>query len=78
MINEEKPAEAVRLSKSERRVIDLLSRDEESTQEELARQCGLSLSGVKKVMRGLQEKGLLERQGARKNGAWVLLRSREK
>ena len=72
MTAEAKAPEGIRLSRSERTVLELLKGNEEATQSELAVKSGLSLSGVKKVMRHLQEKGLLQRQGARKNGVWVV------
>lgn len=42
-----------------------------SNLQEVADATGLSLGGVKKICSKLQEQGLLERKGSKRDGVWV-------
>ncbi|WP_130837792.1 RNA-binding domain-containing protein [Lachnoclostridium sp. Marseille-P6806] len=59
------------LSDNQRLVYEILQKDGSLNLQEAADRCGLSLSGVKKICRVLQELGLLKRRGSRRNGYWM-------
>lgn len=58
------------LSKSEQRVVKLLSADAHITIGALSRRLQLSEAGINKVLAALRKKGVIERVGANKNGSW--------
>ena len=45
------------------------------TQEELSAEIGKSLRTVRNCMKHLQDEGILRRDGARKNGKWIIQKS---
>jgi Fic family protein len=70
---EDKSSSAVEnnaLSRSEKRIVDLLSEDARLTIGALAQRAKLSEAGVNKVLASLRRKGVIERIGANKNGFW--------
>jgi len=58
------------LSDHERRIIDLIKRDEKITQQTIADTLGISLKTAKRITTSLQLKGLIERIGSRNGGYW--------
>lgn len=60
----------VQLSKSEQRVVKLLTTDPRITIGTLSNRLQLSEAGINKVLAGLRKKGIIERVGANKNGSW--------
>ena len=58
------------LSKSEQRVVKLLTADPRITIGNLSQRLQLSEAGINKVLAGLRKKGIIERVGANKNGSW--------
>jgi Fic family protein len=58
------------LSRSEKRIVDLLSEDVHFTIGALAQRVKLSEAGVNKILASLRRKGVIERIGANKNGYW--------
>jgi Fic family protein len=58
------------LSKSEQRVVKLLTADPRITIGTLSHRLQLSEAGINKVLAGLRKKGIIERVGANKNGSW--------
>ncbi len=72
---QDKSASAVEnkeLSKSERRIVDLLSADARITIGALAQRAQLSEAGVNKILARLRQRGIIERVGANKNGSWLV------
>jgi DNA-binding Lrp family transcriptional regulator len=57
---------------TEKAILEFLHGNPTATQAEVAAAIGKSLRTVKTDMAALQEKGLLKREGARKNGRWVV------
>ena len=51
---------------------DYLFGHPEDSLQDVADSTGLSLAGVKKICQKLQEYGLPEREGAKKNGSWKI------
>ena len=51
-------------------IIELLRENPKITLSEVAEKIGKSLRTVKTVIKGLQEKGIIERVGGKKNGIW--------
>lgn len=58
------------LSENQRHVLDALAEDGKRTLKEVALLTGLSEAGVKKICGKLQEYGILERFGNKKDGVW--------
>ena len=60
------------LTDNQKKVYEYLFRHPEDSLQDAAESTGLSLAGVKKICQKLQEYGLLEREGAKKNGSWKI------
>ena len=59
------------LTKNQKTVYEILSEDGRKSLQEVADETGLSLAGVKKICLKLQECGILEREGSKKDGYWI-------
>ncbi len=59
-----------KLTSGQKQVYDALAADGRLSLQQVADQTGLSLGGVKKICSKLQECGLLERKGSRRDGIW--------
>ena len=59
-------------TKNQKLILDFLKENPVATLEETASSCNLSLSGVKKICLKLQEQGMLERQGSKRYGSWII------
>ena len=59
-----------KLTSSQKLVYNAMSEDGRLSLQQVAEQTGLSVGGVKKICLKLQEYGLLERKGSRRNGIW--------
>ena len=59
------------LTENQRIVYDALVDDGRLSLQEVADRTGLSLGGVKKICAKLQEYGILERRGSKRDGIWV-------
>jgi ATP-dependent DNA helicase RecG len=57
---------------TEKAILTYLHEHPTTTQAEIAKAVGKSLRTVKMDMTALQEKGLLEREGAKKSGRWIV------
>ena len=60
------------LTPGQTKVYDYLSANPEATLQEAADDTGLSLPGVKKIVAGLSDAGMLKRVGSKKKGKWVV------
>ncbi len=60
-----------RLTKTQEIILNFLKDNPQATLQEVASNNGLSLAGVKKICSILQEIGVLERIGAKKDGHWL-------
>ena len=59
------------LTDNQRKVYDYLSKHPEDSLQDVADSTSLSLAGVKKICSKLQDYGLLERDGSKRNGRWM-------
>ena len=59
------------LTEDQRIVYDTLAGEGRLSLQEVADRTGLSLGGVKKICAKLQEYGILERHGSKRDGIWV-------
>ncbi|MBR6185481.1 MAG: Fic family protein [Clostridia bacterium] len=57
---------------AEKKLLSLLRSAPNSTQEDLAAAIKRSTRTVRAMMRALQERGVIQREGARKNGLWII------
>ena len=62
-----------KVNQSQQRIIGLMRDNPNITNKQLAMQTGLSLPAVKKNVKALKGKGLVERIGALKNGYWKVI-----
>jgi len=58
--------------KSKEKIVALLAEHSEWTTEDLARETGLSRSGIEKNIRSLKKEGRLSRRGGDKGGEWIV------
>ena len=54
------------------RIIQAIAENSAITQVQLAARLGMSRSGIKYVMKQLQEEGILKREGSTKKGKWII------
>lgn len=59
------------LTENQRIVYDVLSENGGLSLQEVSEKTGLSMGGVKKICAKLQEYGILERNGSRRDGFWI-------
>ena len=57
---------------TEKKILLLISKKPTITIQQMADDSGLSLSGVRYVLKKLREKGTIDREGAQKNGRWII------
>lgn len=62
------------LTGTEKLILNLIRNNPSSTLDELARDAMLSKSGVRYILRKLRVKGNVIREGAQKNGKWIIIR----
>ena len=60
---------------TEKAILEYLGNHPRATQIEIAAAIGRTRRGVQEAIARLREKGLLEREGARKNGRWAVLQA---
>lgn len=60
------------LTVNQKKVYDILSDDGNLSIEEVAEKAEISLSGAKKICAKLQEYGILERKGSKRDGFWLV------
>lgn len=61
-----------RLTSNQKNVYETLKEDATLSLQEVADKLGLSLAGVKKICSNLQEYGILERSGSKRDGIWII------
>lgn len=59
------------LTINQQKVYDALNEDGSLSLEEVADKVGLTISGVKKICQKLQEYGIVERHGSKRDGIWI-------
>ena len=59
--------------KTTEKILSLIAENPRLTTEELARLCGLTPDGVYYHTKRLREKGVLIREGGRKEGSWIIV-----
>lgn len=62
----------VKLNKTQRKVIELIKTNSNSTIEEMAKCVGVETRTIERNIKSLKEKEIIERVGADKNGHWVV------
>ena len=60
------------LTINQKKVYDALANDGSISLQDVARQTGISIAGVKKISIKLQEYGILNREGSKRDGKWVV------
>lgn len=59
------------LTANQKKVYDVLANDEHLSLQDVSKQTGISIAGVKKISGKLQEYGILEREGSKRDGRWI-------
>ena len=62
----------VKLNKTQRKFIELMKTNPNSTIEEMAKCVGVETRTIERNIKSLKEKEIIERVGADKNGHWVV------
>lgn len=65
---------AAEINDTQRRILELLSRDARLSAVKLAEQIGVAGRTVETNMKKLKERGILVRHGSPKNGYWEIMR----
>lgn len=65
------------LTETNQKIIEMLRKDEKSTQKKISEELGVSLRTVKRNMAALQENGVIVRVGSNKSGYWKVNRESE-
>ena len=65
----------IKLTKTECRIVTLLTEDCRMTTDMLADAVGVTRRTIDRCISSLKKKGVLERQGSNKDGSWVILNS---
>lgn len=60
------------LNENQKIIVDILSKDGRLTIKEVAEKSGISVPGVQKICSKLQEYGIIERNGSKRDGRWVV------
>ena len=61
---------ADKLTLTEQRILQILSKQPDGTAKSIAEACGISARTVERYLKALQQKGKLQRVGAKKGGVW--------
>ena len=65
---------SVELDKNETAILTLLRDDPEKSTARIADTLGVSSRTIDRALKSMKEKGVIKREGAHKNGYWVLLK----
>ena len=65
----------IKLSEREQKLMSLIEKVHDLTRRELADQLSCSDSTVKRELKILSDIGLIKREGARKNGRWIITKN---
>ena len=60
--------------KTTEKILAMIAENPSVTTEELAKMCGLTPDGVYYHTKRLREKGVLIREGGRKEGSWIIVK----
>lgn len=66
--------DTVKLNKTETKILNVINRNSQITQQEIANELNVSVLTIKRNINKLKEKGLLIRIGADKNGYWKIIK----
>ena len=64
--------DTIKLNENESEVLELIKQNVSITREILASSTGLSESTVSRILKKLQQSGILIRDGSKKNGKWII------
>ena len=62
---------------NEKAILNIIQNDSSVTQKNIGKKLGISIATVKRIMRGLQKSGKLQRECSSRNGSWVIINSKE-
>ena len=65
------------LKSDEKMVLELIREDSRISQKIIVEKTEYSRSKVQRILKTLQEKGILYRQGSRKKGEWIIVEPKE-
>ena len=61
----------------EKAILNIIQNDPSVTQKSIGKKLGISIATVKRIMRSLQKRGWIQREGSSRNGSWVIINSKE-
>lgn len=65
--------DGVKLNKTQIKIIEIMRNNEHCTAEEIATAVGVEKRTIERNIKSLKEKGLIDRDGADKNGRWIVI-----
>lgn len=65
--------DGVKLNKTQIKIIEIMRNNEHCTAEEIATVVGVEKRTIERNIKYLKEKGLIDRDGADKNGRWIVI-----
>ena len=64
----------IKLTKNEQQILSLIIKNNKTTREEIVNQTNLSDRTVSRIIKNLQDKKLILREGSKKTGSWKILK----
>ena len=61
----------------EKAILNIIQNDPSVTQKSIGKKLGISIATVKRIMRSLQKRGWIQREGSSRNGSWVIINLKE-
>ena len=72
--NYDRTGKEVKLTKTEKKVLELLVKNSDLIADELAEEIGVTVRTIQRAYSSLQKNGYLERIGSKRNGKWMVLK----
>lgn len=66
--------DVIKLTKTEQLILDYITENTAATIDEMVAATGKSSSTIDRTIKKLKEKGVLKRDGANKNGSWIVIK----
>ena len=63
----------IKLTETEKKILQIITNNPNVTQKEIAEELNVTTMTVKRNIKKLKEKGIIDRVGANKNGYWKVL-----
>ena len=62
------------INNNQKKILELISKNKKISQEEIAKNLGMTIDGVKYNMKELRKKGIIKRVGRKNDGYWQIIK----